>query len=164
MFCVYNLFHQTECWSILPIYTKNEMLCHLIWKGSINIIRMFAFLKEAVLPHCNAYFRSQSVLLMNNYSIHYDEASSILFYHWGADIEMINNNENLSILIRSSIYTTCVHSIALNFFFYLFTHQISILSKSSSQCLKYGLNTIIMSLIQMSKTSMNFLSEMCRSV
>ena len=161
--CVYNPFHQTECWSILPAYTKNEVLCHLIWKGSINTARMLAFLKKAVLPHCNAYLRPWSVLLMNNCSIHHNEASSILSYHQNADVEMINDNENSSVLIRSSIYTTCAHNMMLNFSFYLPTHQTSILSKSSSQCSKHGSNTTITSLIQMPKTSMNFLSEMCRS-
>ena len=121
----------TECWSILPAYTKNGVLYHLIWKGSINTTKILAFLKKTVLLHCNAYSEPQSVLLMDNCSIHHNETSFILFYHQNADVEVINDDENSNILIRSSIYTICAYSITLSSSFYLPTHQTSILLKSS---------------------------------
>lgn len=116
---VHNLFHQTEHQSILPTYTKNEVLCHLIWKSSINTVRMLAFLEEVVLPHCNAYLRPQSVLLINNCSIYHNKASSILSYYQNADVKVINNNKDSSVLTRSSVYTICAHNMILNSSSYL---------------------------------------------
>lgn len=63
---------RSERWSILPALCNNGYIDWLVHQGSITAEIFLAFLKERVLPNCEAYPGRRSVLVMDNASIHKD--------------------------------------------------------------------------------------------
>jgi transposase len=54
----------------LPAFAVNSYLCYAIFQGAITLEIMENFLEFEVLPHCNAYPARNSVIVLDNASIH----------------------------------------------------------------------------------------------
>jgi transposase len=63
-------FKRSERWSLLPALTVNGYLSYVIYQGAISSEIMENFLEFEVLPHCNCYPAPNSVLVLDNASIH----------------------------------------------------------------------------------------------
>jgi transposase len=63
-------FKRSERWSLLPAMTVDGYLCYAIFQGAITSEIMENFLEFEVLPHCNAYPARNSVIVLDNASIH----------------------------------------------------------------------------------------------
>jgi transposase len=66
---VYN-FKRSERWSLLPAMTGDGYLSYMIFQGSTTSGIMEHFLEFEVLPHCNPYPGRNSVIVLDNTSIH----------------------------------------------------------------------------------------------
>jgi hypothetical protein len=66
---VYN-FKRLERWSLLPAMTVDGYLSYMIFQGSITSGIIEHFLEFEVLPHCNPYPGRNSVIVLDNASIH----------------------------------------------------------------------------------------------
>jgi transposase len=64
------LLQWSKNWSILPAYTINGYILTVMFKGSINGERFDEFVIEYVLPLCTPFLGRNSVLVMDNASIH----------------------------------------------------------------------------------------------
>lgn len=62
---------RSERWSILPAYSLNGVLATHIHQGGITAARFEWFLENEVLPRCGQYPAPNSVLIMDNASIHH---------------------------------------------------------------------------------------------
>ena len=70
---VFSTLKRSERWSILPaLDVDGYFACH-IFQGSINKERFIDFLSE-VLKHCEPYPGKRSIIIMDNASIHHDDA------------------------------------------------------------------------------------------
>jgi transposase len=63
-------FKRSERWSLLPALTVDGYLSYVIFQGAITSEIMESFLENEVLPHCNRYPAPNSVLVLDNASIH----------------------------------------------------------------------------------------------
>jgi transposase len=63
-------FKRSERWSLLPAMTVDGYLSYMIFQGSITSGIMEHFLEFEVLPHCNPYPGRNSVIVLDNASIH----------------------------------------------------------------------------------------------
>ena len=61
---------RSERWSILPAYGLDGYLGWLIRQGSITAESFNEFIRETVLPRCNPWPGPQSVIVLDNASIH----------------------------------------------------------------------------------------------
>ena len=59
-----------ERWSVLPALTVDGYLSYLVLQGSITSAIFKAFIEHQVLPYYTPYPGPQSVLILNNASIH----------------------------------------------------------------------------------------------
>ena len=68
----YQVFRtRKHCWSVLPIYTKDEYLfCTDIREGWFNDETFFRWLADELLSLCSFFSASRSVIIMNNASVH----------------------------------------------------------------------------------------------
>ena len=58
-------------WSVLPAYTLDGYLpCTAIKEGWFNGEELYDWIANQLLPHCNAFPASRSVIIMDNASIH----------------------------------------------------------------------------------------------
>jgi transposase len=81
-------FKRSERWSLLPALTVNRYLSYTIFQGAITLELIEEFLEYQVLPFCNPHPAPNSVIVLNNASIHrsarvqqlYEAASVILEY------------------------------------------------------------------------------------
>lgn len=67
---------RSERHSVLPCYDVIGIMCHHIYQGAIDGSRFEWFLDNYVLPRCNPYPGSRSVLVMDNASIHRHSVSN----------------------------------------------------------------------------------------
>jgi transposase len=68
-----GFFVRGQWFSILPVLTIDGIITHDIVPGSINANRFLQFLRELVIPLTNCYPGPQSVLILDNCSIHHTE-------------------------------------------------------------------------------------------
>jgi hypothetical protein len=66
---VYN-FKRSEQWSILPAMTIHGYMSYTVFQGAITSELMKEFLEYQVLPFCNAHPAPNSVIVLDNASIH----------------------------------------------------------------------------------------------
>jgi hypothetical protein len=59
--------------SLLPAMTMNGYLACRVLHGSVDGITFMDFLKNELIPRCNPYPGSRSVLVMDNAAIHHHE-------------------------------------------------------------------------------------------
>ena len=60
----------SEQWSILLALTIDGYLDHIIHQGAITADLFIEFVEERILPYCSPYPGPQSILILNNASIH----------------------------------------------------------------------------------------------
>ena len=71
---------RSKRWSILPAYTQDGLsACH-VYQGAIKAVRYEWWLENEVLPRCNAFPGRNSVLIMDNASIHHSQVSKSLLF------------------------------------------------------------------------------------
>lgn len=70
---------RSERWSILPAYSLNGVLATHIYQGGITAARFEWFLENEVLPQCGQYPAPNSVLIMDNASIHHSSVRTLLY-------------------------------------------------------------------------------------
>ena len=70
---VKQLLKRTPKWSILLAYTIDGYISTVLFQGSINIERFEDFIIDFVLPRCTPFPGRNSVLVMDNCSIHYSD-------------------------------------------------------------------------------------------
>jgi transposase len=63
-------FKRSERWSLLPALTINGYLSYMIFQGAITSELMEEFLEYQVLPFCNPHPAPNSVIVLDNASIH----------------------------------------------------------------------------------------------
>jgi transposase len=63
-------FKRSERWSLLPALTVNGYLSYTIFQGAITSELMEEFLEYQVLPFCNPHPAPNSVIVLDNASIH----------------------------------------------------------------------------------------------
>lgn len=63
-------FKRSERWSLLPAMTVDGYLSFTIFQGAITAEILMDFLEHQVLPYCNPYPESNSVIILDNASIH----------------------------------------------------------------------------------------------
>jgi transposase len=63
-------FKRSERWSLLPALTINGYLSYTIFQGAITSELMEEFLEYQVLPYCNPHPAPNSVIVLDNASIH----------------------------------------------------------------------------------------------
>jgi transposase len=69
--CVQSrLIKRSERWSILPALTVDGYLDYIIHQGAIMADLFIEFIEEKVLLYCSLYSGLQSVLILDNASIH----------------------------------------------------------------------------------------------
>jgi transposase len=68
-----DILQYTKNWSILPAYSIDGYISTVMFKGSINGERFEEFVIEYVLPLCTPFPGRNSVLVMDNASIHKSE-------------------------------------------------------------------------------------------
>jgi len=61
---------RSERWSILPAYSLDGYIAWDIIHGSYNTVLFNTFIENHVLPLCNPYPGPQSIIVMDNASIH----------------------------------------------------------------------------------------------
>jgi hypothetical protein len=66
-------FKRSEKYSILPLYGMNGFITWRIIQKSFNAEMFLEFLEDDVLPLCNPFPGSNSVLIMDNARIHRDD-------------------------------------------------------------------------------------------
>jgi DDE superfamily endonuclease len=66
-------FKRSERWSLLLCYGSRGFVCHDVVHGSFTAATYNAFIVEQVLPRCNPFPGSNSVLCMDNARIHCSE-------------------------------------------------------------------------------------------
>jgi hypothetical protein len=62
--------------SLLPAMTMNGYLACTTFQGSVDAIAFIEFLEYDLIPRCNAFPGSKSVLVMDNAQIHHDPVHS----------------------------------------------------------------------------------------
>lgn len=67
---VKELLKWTPRWSILPAYTIDGYIATVLFQGSINTMRFEDFVIDFVLSRCTPFPGRNSVLVMDNCSIH----------------------------------------------------------------------------------------------
>ena len=72
-------FKHSERWSILSAYTEEGFITHDVTHGSFNAEMFNDFVENNLLPMCNSFPGSRSVIIVDNCRIHYNEVSE-LFY------------------------------------------------------------------------------------
>ena len=70
---VTSVLKRSARWSVLPAYTVDGYIAHMVIQGSINATIFNTFLQNSVLPLCNAYPGPRSVLVMDTASIHHSK-------------------------------------------------------------------------------------------
>src|SRR2546423_15291925 len=65
-----HAFGCSKCWSLCPAYTINGYVTWEIVHGSFTAVLFKDFIKNKVLPLCNPFPLSQSVIIMDNAPIH----------------------------------------------------------------------------------------------
>ena len=70
---LYQSIKRIERWSILPVYSSKGMLVWEIIQGSFTRVLFKEFVRTKVLPLCNAHPGPNSILVMDNAKIHYEE-------------------------------------------------------------------------------------------
>ena len=65
--------------SVLPAMSVNGYLACCVYEGAVNADIYTAFVEEKLLPHCNAFPGSRSIIVMDNASIHRSEVLVYLF-------------------------------------------------------------------------------------
>jgi transposase len=70
---VKELLKCTPRWSILPAYTIDGYITTVLFQGSINKERFEDFIIDFVLPQCTPFPGRNSVLVMDNCSVHRSE-------------------------------------------------------------------------------------------
>jgi transposase len=63
-------FKRSERWSLLPVMTINSYMSYIIFQGSISAALMEEFLEFQVLPFCNPHPAPNSIIVLDNASIH----------------------------------------------------------------------------------------------
>ena len=63
-------FSKCEKYSILPTFTVDGFLCHDIIQGSFTTARFFIIIRDILLPQCNPFPASKSVIVMDNTQVH----------------------------------------------------------------------------------------------
>jgi transposase len=63
-------FRRSERWSLLPALTVDGYLSYTIFQGSITSEILESFLEFQVLPYCNSHPAPNSVIVLDNASIH----------------------------------------------------------------------------------------------
>ncbi|KAF7372044.1 Tc1-mariner class transposase [Mycena venus] len=71
-------FVRGKRFSILPVLTLDGIIAHDVIEGSVNTQRFIGFLEEHVIPLINPYPGPQSVLVLDNCSIHHAEEIQVL--------------------------------------------------------------------------------------
>jgi len=70
---VKQLLKRTPKWSILPAYTVDGYISTVLFQGSINMERFEDFIIDFVLPRCTPFPGRNSVLVIDNCSIHHSD-------------------------------------------------------------------------------------------
>jgi transposase len=63
-------FKRSERWSLLPAFAVDSYFYYASFQGTITSEIMENFLEFEVVPHCNAYLACNSVIVLDNASIH----------------------------------------------------------------------------------------------
>jgi len=63
-------FSKGEKYSILPAFTIDGFLCYDILQGSFTAAMFFYFVRDTLLPQCNPFPGSRSVIVMDNAQVH----------------------------------------------------------------------------------------------
>ena len=63
-------FSKGEKYSILPALTIDGFLCYEILQGSFTSAMFFYFVRDILLPQCNPFPASRSVIVMDNAQVH----------------------------------------------------------------------------------------------
>jgi transposase len=82
-------FKRSERWSLLPAITVDGYLSYTIFQGSITSEILEDFLECSVLPHCTAYPGPNSVIVLDNASIHRSERVRELCRQAGVMLEYL---------------------------------------------------------------------------
>ena len=75
-----QILHHSKRWSILPAYTIDGYITTMIVQGSITRDIFNRWVREEVLPQCNLFPGFQSVLIMDNASIHQSQVSFRIYF------------------------------------------------------------------------------------
>jgi transposase len=73
---VKELLKRTPRWSILPAYTIDGYIATVLFQGSLNTMRFEDFVIDFALPRCTPFPGRNSVLVMDNCSIHRSDVIS----------------------------------------------------------------------------------------
>ena len=68
---------RSERWSILSTYCFDGILAKHIHQGSISEARFEWFLANEILPRCNRFPESKSVIILDNASVHHTQVSTV---------------------------------------------------------------------------------------
>lgn len=117
---------RSERWSVLPAYNIDGILAWHIFQGGISGARFEWFLQEEVLLRCTPFPGNNSVLIMDNASIHHTEVSFEVYFNIKSNILICGFRVFVHyVLITEFNYFTCHHTL-----------RILILLKSSFQFLE----------------------------
>jgi transposase len=82
-------FRRSERWSLLPALTVDGYLSYTIFQGSITSEILESFLEFQVLPYCNPHPAPNSVIVLDNASIHRSERVRQLCERAGVILEYL---------------------------------------------------------------------------
>jgi transposase len=81
---------RSERWSVLPALDVEGYFAWLIYQGGITSDIFLMFIRDQVLPHCEPYPGKRSVLVLDNASIHHNQALKELCEEHGVRLEFLS--------------------------------------------------------------------------